>query len=445
MATEETIQTISWDHGGGESVVVQTVEEAQAKCPFLGKLTPEQAQRFLGIETTHTSDEEPVASATGELNVSPKTEDGRRSQQKEKPSWLLDKPQEEVLIASTAPEELSETLITVHNSETPYIQEQHSVTIKELQTEATDIVVETASSQLQPQLETVIYSEPSSKDSYEAGAVELQEDSPPTLLAEIAAPVAVPEAPVIAAVEASPVVEQHVTETHSNTEHALQPLDELLGNVTEETVITETEAVTPEPVSIKDIFPEELDEPSVLVVKESQSLLEADEDVPFVEVSQTLEVLFELLDNQDVGKDQGAAETFESSKAHELLREIVALPAIIETTVEISAADHEDIDVQLETLFVALFKELDIDYTPELVRAFVRITKNHYFEARIAQVEVQTEAGTSDDMSKEIGTRELLQKLQSSVHRLGQTLARQYRLGKSALLMSGLTSYSQST
>lgn len=122
----------------------------------------------------------------------------------------------------------------------------------------------------------------------------------------------------------------------------------------------------------------------------------------------------------------GIAQPEESTGPYQILKEITALPASLETT---SSGATEGVEERLEKLFTKLFKEMDIEYTPQLIRSFVKLTQAHYLEEMLETVkEVDTKA-----LPDETGTREFLQKLKQGLNTMKRASVQFYEIGKSVL------------
>jgi hypothetical protein len=119
-------------------------------------------------------------------------------------------------------------------------------------------------------------------------------------------------------------------------------------------------------------------------------------------------------------------ESEEFPQIHEILAEIMALPDDLEI---IAGEVEEAMEQKLEALFVRLFEATGIEYTPELVKAFVKLTRTHHLEELIA---VEREED-SQSLPGEAGTREFLQKLRRVLGKMRRTVSSFYGIGKSVL------------
>ena len=143
---------------------------------------------------------------------------------------------------------------------------------------------------------------------------------------------------------------------------------------------------------------------------------------PTEEVEVAMAQLLDALDTVD------ETENDEPTRADAILEKILALPA------ELANASEQEVVVlaeKLEELFIELFEEVGINYTPELIESFVKLTETHYLEA-VLQTSENIETETADQPN-EIGTREFLQKLQDGLRAMKQAMINFYEIGKSIL------------
>jgi hypothetical protein len=139
---------------------------------------------------------------------------------------------------------------------------------------------------------------------------------------------------------------------------------------------------------------------------------------PIAEIETTVEQLVAALDSVEFEKLE---------KIEAILEKIIAIPTSTEL---VEDGDQEKLDEKLEELIVALFEEAAIDYSPELVESFIKLTKAHYLDELLAVAkDTEKEQGLPD----EIGTREFLQKLQHGLSAMKQAVTDFYELGKSIL------------
>lgn len=116
----------------------------------------------------------------------------------------------------------------------------------------------------------------------------------------------------------------------------------------------------------------------------------------------------------------------ESHRVFQILEEIIALPVKQEETAGINTVELEE---KLEELFIELFEEAKIKYTPELIMSFIKLTKAHYLEELLETVK-EEDAGRLQD---ETGTHEFLQKLKHGLSNMKQAVTNVYEIGKSVL------------
>lgn len=158
---------------------------------------------------------------------------------------------------------------------------------------------------------------------------------------------------------------------------------------------------------------------------ESQAVISVPElPTPVGEIEATITQLAEALELTHPG---------EPTEAYQILEEIIALPASLETAAAEPAVMVEE---RLEELFIELFEETAIEYTPELIVSFIKLTQAHYLEELLETAKEEEAQGLPD----EIGTREFLQKLKHGLSNMKQTAIHFYEIGKSVLRLYGLGS-----
>jgi hypothetical protein len=161
-------------------------------------------------------------------------------------------------------------------------------------------------------------------------------------------------------------------------------------------------------------------EPAAFTGAEASPLLAVPElPATIVEVEATMEQLVDAIEVRDAE---------EPGKIEAILEDIIAMPAKVELA---TGDDAKELDEKLEELFVELFEEANISYSPELVESFVKLTRMHYFEELLVITKDAEEA--SQGLPDEIGTREFLQKLQHGLGAMKQAVINFYELGKSIL------------
>jgi len=151
--------------------------------------------------------------------------------------------------------------------------------------------------------------------------------------------------------------------------------------------------------------------------------------IPAQEVEDTIERVSEMVQ---------AMEPEEAEATNELLDKIMELPLKIEApdSADISIESQiskEEIQEELEELFIELFDRLGMDYTPELLETFVRLTLNPHFEELIGQ---EPEAEADEHSTQEAGTHEFLQKLLQGLFTIKRVVQQAYLIGRSALRLS---------
>lgn len=119
--------------------------------------------------------------------------------------------------------------------------------------------------------------------------------------------------------------------------------------------------------------------------------------------------------------------TDEPKKIDEILQRIITLPTKFEAA---DSEEAEELEQELEVLFVELFKEAGIPYTSELIESFVKLTKAHYLEELLA---ITKDTDENQNQPTEIGTREFLRKLQHGLSTMRQTVVNFYEIGKSIM------------
>lgn len=120
------------------------------------------------------------------------------------------------------------------------------------------------------------------------------------------------------------------------------------------------------------------------------------------------------------------AEPKESQKCFQVLKEIITLPAGLES---VSDKEGEALEQNLQELFTELFEEAGIDYTPELIKSLVILTRMHYLEELLKPVNKDEEQGLPD----EVGTREFLQKILQRLNNTKRSIMNFYEIGQAIL------------
>lgn len=140
---------------------------------------------------------------------------------------------------------------------------------------------------------------------------------------------------------------------------------------------------------------------------------------PIAEIESTMMQLSEAL--MDVAQP-------EIKSVETILEKIIRLPEIV----AVAATEEEElIEEKLEELFIELLDEAGIDYSPQLIESFVRLTKIYYLELiEESEEEVEEELNS---LPHEIGTREFLQKLHHGLGTMMQAVRNFYSIGRSIM------------
>jgi hypothetical protein len=153
---------------------------------------------------------------------------------------------------------------------------------------------------------------------------------------------------------------------------------------------------------------------------ESRSLPEAPElGAPLAQIEAAIVQLVAALENDAADK---------AVKTGAILEEIIRLPGKVEAVPKEDSGIFEE---KLEELFLELFEEADIGYSPGLIKSYARLTRAHY-----AQDPLEVPAAPGEEtysLPDEIGTREFLQKLQYGLSDMKQAAVNFYEIGKSIL------------
>jgi hypothetical protein len=115
-----------------------------------------------------------------------------------------------------------------------------------------------------------------------------------------------------------------------------------------------------------------------------------------------------------------------------ILEEIMSLPDKLDPAIPEHMPVIED---KLAVLFVQLFEEAGIDYTPQLVDSFVILTKRHFLKNVLSEARGLQK---SEKSPEEIGTREFLQLLRHGLSRMKQAVFHFYEIGQSVMRLYGL-------
>lgn len=159
-----------------------------------------------------------------------------------------------------------------------------------------------------------------------------------------------------------------------------------------------------------------------VVVETESVLLPGELPAPPEEAAAMLEELALVLET---------AEPQQLQKFEAILEAIMQLPEQLDMGIPEHAPIIEE---KLQVLFIELFEEAGIDYTPELIDSFVLLTQNHFF-GKVLRVNPEMEK--SAQLPDQIGTREFLQALQHGLSRMRQAVFHIYEIGKSVLRLYG--------
>ncbi|MGZ6005695.1 MAG: hypothetical protein ACXWLH_06150, partial [Candidatus Saccharimonadales bacterium] len=141
--------------------------------------------------------------------------------------------------------------------------------------------------------------------------------------------------------------------------------------------------------------------------------------------------LLQLSEVMDPGKPEISEK--KQDKMHAILNEIITLPDKIEMDGE---KVEVTIDKKLEELFVELFEEAEIEYSPELLQSMIKLTRAHYLDELIE--DVKPEEITENKLPDEIGTREFLQKIHHGLSAMKRAAFYFAEIGKSVLKLYGM-------
>ncbi|HET9850077.1 MAG TPA: hypothetical protein VFP35_00390 [Candidatus Saccharimonadales bacterium] len=108
------------------------------------------------------------------------------------------------------------------------------------------------------------------------------------------------------------------------------------------------------------------------------------------------------------------------------------LDKISEVSAKVDENSEAETQEELEELFVRLFEESGVDYTPELVESLAAVTITRHLLNPAEEIEDKIE---KDDMPHESGTHEIIKKLLAGISTIKKALAHAYVIGRSALLL----------
>lgn len=163
-------------------------------------------------------------------------------------------------------------------------------------------------------------------------------------------------------------------------------------------------------------------ENSLLVLQNTEyESLQTELPVSVEEIEMTISELTEKMEN---------LEPRETETSVQILDQIDEAPAKLKASAEGEFINEKEVQEELEELFTDLFDELEVEYTPELIDAFVSLSLKPYFE-EAKEIEVEDEAGDNDSQNR--GTHEIIRKILTSITDLKKTLANAYLIGRSAV------------
>jgi hypothetical protein len=112
-----------------------------------------------------------------------------------------------------------------------------------------------------------------------------------------------------------------------------------------------------------------------------------------------------------------------------ILDKIIEVPRLLEAAGE-AVITEEEAQAELEELFVELFVQIGMDYTPELIESLARLTLTWQLTAEIGSLKIEDEP---DKTPQDSGTHEIIKKLLACLKYIKKALAHAAAIGKSAL------------
>jgi hypothetical protein len=482
----EDIQTLSYPHASGEVFVANNLEEARQRCHVLGKMSlaeagllfelvargkeqiaeqPDQAREKPVIEKIEKVQPNPNQASKAAKPVKEAAVNATERLAKESPLKMAESPvevtakravskpaelelhevamqqAEAARIASTSKRERTEeTKVSDIAAVVPAEKKQSATTAKEVHPEPETEIIEAARfrDEQQKVQEVAITREninhPSSESSLEQ-PVEMYVTDTPTLV-ETKTPIINEELTQAEGPAAESLLTEAVEETTSADMAVLAGEETIEADESDIPVDQfETDEVITIPGIIEQSSLENNDEgafsaandisrpgedaPVEFLQAEPRPIIEIQElSSPLVEIEATVTKLVEAVELEDAEKPK---------KVDAILEEIITLPAKLEVA---AAEEVEQLEEKLEELFVELFEEAGISYSPELVGSFVKLTKAHYLEELLA---ITKDAGETQDLPAEIGTREFLQKLKHVLSAMKQAAINFDEIGKSIM------------
>lgn len=430
-------QMISHQHANGELFEAQNLEAARGMCPVLGRMSLEEAGLLLELEAMG---KEQMAAEQAAPVEKPLIEKNEKLQS---PAQRPDRVPATIAIKSEDPVK-AEVEPTMHH--VPEAAKAAAAPADELTNEAyileiTRLTEPTTDAHKQPSLESSRIEEfARAKDDYYNQTVLALEE------AQNRPNVAAPDENIN-----RPLEEAGDTDQHNLPERDLFPGNEeqniaIYGRPVSEPAEVATSIGDSLPIEIASsedyidvsavdglnigedeailserplIYPSLEEVPLTLQTAESQPLPAIPElPAPVEQIESAVSELTTALDK---------LEDDESPKLQEILEAVLTLPVKPE-----AVTDEETVilEQKLGDLFVELFEEVNISYTPELVDSFVELTKTNYLNKLLENMDSERE---DSPLPTEIGTREFLQRLLDRPAALKTSITDFYGIGKSTL------------
>ncbi|HET9850521.1 MAG TPA: hypothetical protein VFP35_02780 [Candidatus Saccharimonadales bacterium] len=144
--------------------------------------------------------------------------------------------------------------------------------------------------------------------------------------------------------------------------------------------------------------------------------------VPIEEVESALEQIVVALENPPMEED--------NASVRRLLEEALQAPVKLPVDNSETLTGQEATQENLEELFIQLFKEVQLEYTPELLESFVRLSFNSRLNRPAGKAKTKEEVMTR---LQDKGTHEFIKKLLKVVNNIKRAAASAYLIGKSAM------------
>lgn len=208
------------------------------------------------------------------------------------------------------------------------------------------------------------------------------------------------------------------------------PDDEYVPVIAEPDVLNEEMFAAIEPDMLGDQITEyqtSLEDQAPIVLAPTESL---ELPAPVSEIEDALTAVFDAAESND---------TVVADDIKRIVAKIIALPTELAATVEdretANVAD-EVVAQALQELFIELFETAGIEYTEELVLAFVQLTRTYHFALFAERIFAEED---DNAIPAELGTREFLQKIKQTLVRLKRSAIHVYELGRSAMQLYRLS------